>query len=179
LRLEQRFDVPSVLERRLLDAHLDLAILSRPVETGGLSATALALETFLCVAAPSLLATLPKERHERALRTWPWLVFDHDLPMHLHWWKTTFGKTHPPNNVIAHLASLELLEAFAIAGLGVTILPDYLVAPSLSRQTLISVDRSLRPRRAARNTLFSAWRTGAPMTARLQAVMRALVAPLG
>lgn len=178
LRVDQQFDVPSVLERRLLEGQLDFAILARPADALGLEVAALAMETFLAVAAPALLARLPRGRDEAALRTWPWLVFDRDLPMHGPWWSASFGRQAPmPQTVVAAVAGLESLQQLAEAGLGAVVLPDYLVAPALKSGRLVVVTpASSGPRRPrpATNTLFLAWRRGAPVTARADAVRRSL-----
>ncbi|MBL8940680.1 MAG: LysR family transcriptional regulator [Archangium sp.] len=180
LRVDQRFEVPSVLERQLVDGALDLAVLSRPPEAAGLETTVLTTETFVAVAAPALLRRLPAARTEAALREWPWLAFDSDLAMHAPWWRASFGRAAtPPRRLVAAVASLEHLQAFAEAALGAVVLPDYLVGPALSARRLVRVYPSA-PGRAAReatNTLFLVSRRGAPPTARLLAVREALRSP--
>ena len=178
LRVDQRFDVPSTLERQLGEGSLDLAVMGRPTEAPALESTVLATETFVAVAAPSLLAKCSPGRTEEALSEWPWLVFDADLAMHAPWWRASFGKRRPtPRNTIAAVASLEQLQSFAEAGLGAVVLPDYLVGPALRSKRLVQIVPSAgRGARAATNTLFLAWRQGAPLTARVSAVKEALLA---
>lgn len=178
LRVDQRFEVPSVLEKQLVDGALDLAVMSRPPEAPGLDATVLTTETFVAVAAPSLLKRLPVARTEAALREWPWLAFDADLAMHAPWWRASFGRAAvPPKRLVAAAASLEHLQAFAEAGIGAVVLPDYLVGSALTARRLVHVHPSTpgRTPRAATNTLFLVSRRGAPLTARLLAVRRALL----
>lgn len=181
LHVDQQFEVPSVLERRLLDGALDFAILSRPAGVPGLEVAPMATETFLAVVSAALLSRLGPARDEAALKRWPWLVFDQDLPMHTNWWRASFGRPAAhPEVVAASLASLEHLQAFAEAGLGVVVLPDYLVADALTRRRLVRVEAGPagRPPRPARNTLLLAWRRGAPASRRALAVKEALLQSL-
>lgn len=177
LRVDQRFEVPSVLEQQLVDGALDLAVMSRPPEAPGLEAVVLTTETFIAVAAPSLLKRLPPARTEAALREWPWLAFDSDLAMHAPWWRASFGRAAvPPKRLVAAVASLEHLQAFAEAGLGAVVLPDYLLGPALAERRLVRVHPSTPGRaRVATNTLFLVARRGVPLTARLTAVRQALL----
>lgn len=181
LRVDQHFDVPSVLERQLVDGQLDFAVLARPAEALGLEVAPLSTETFLAVAAPGLVARLGRARDEAALQSWPWLVFDRDLPMHAPWWRASFGRAASmPSHLVAAVAGLEPLKLLAEQGLGAVVLPDYLVGPSVARGRLVEVvPASSRARKArpAHNTLFLAWRRSAPQTARLDVVRRALLTP--
>lgn len=182
LRVDQVFDVPSVLERRLVDGQLDLAVLARPAQATGLEVKAMAMETFACVAAPGLVTRLGRARDEAAFAGWPWLVFDRDLPMHGPWWRASFGRPAPmPERVVAAVAGLEPLQALAEQGVGAVVLPDYLVGPAVKAGRLVvlvpsSSSSSSRRARAATNTLFLAWRRGAPLTARAEAVRSVLLA---
>lgn len=177
LRVDQRFDVPSSLERQLLDGSVDLAILGRPAEVTGLETVTLTTETFVAVAAPSLLQRLGPARTEAALAAWPWLAFDSDLPMHGPWWRASFGRrARVPSTLVAMIASLEQLEAFATAGLGAVVLPSYVVQASLraKRLGLVVPKSATRVPRAAHNPLFLAWRRSSVMSARVAAVRAAL-----
>ena len=76
----------------------------------------------------------------------------------------------------AAVASLEHLQAFAEAGLGAVVLPDYLLGPALAERRLVRVHPSTPGRaRVATNTLFLVARRGVPLTARLTAVRQALL----
>jgi DNA-binding transcriptional LysR family regulator len=183
LRVDLRFDVPSALERQLIDGALDLAIMGRPTEIAGLESAVLATETFVAIVAPSLRKALPPGLTEQALAEWPWLIFDEDLAMHAPWWRSSFGRRpKTPKSVVAAVGSLEQLQSLAEAGLGAAVLPRYLVEGAVAAGRLIQVtpvNPARAPRRAT-NTLFLAWRRGAPLTARVRAVRDSLyLSPVG
>ena len=173
LRLSVQFDVPSVLERRVADGALDFALLVRPTELPGIESERLATETFLAVAAPGALDPRRPPRSLEDFTRLRYLVFDRDLAMHAPWWRASFGrKAALPPDIICEMASLEELLALAEEGVGVAVLPDYHVAPSVAaRRVRVLTPEGARP---ARNTLFLAWRAAAVQTARFVAVRDAL-----
>lgn len=180
LEVEVEFDVPSVLERRLLDGALDLAILVRPAAGSmGVSAVPLARETFQAVGAPGYVKRWGTPRTLVDFLAQRWAVFDRDLPMHGPWWRASFGpKARLPERIACRVASLEELRSLVEAGVALAVLPDYLVAPSVAERRLIVLEPAPGQhtrQRAARNTIFLAWRKGVAESARLQAVRRALV----
>ena len=67
----------------------------------------------------------------------------------------------------------------ATAGVGIAVLPDYLVAAALAAGEVIRVvpgRAKERPGRAARNAIVLAWRRGVAGSARVQAVREGLLA---
>ena len=167
LALEIDFAVPSRLERRLVDGELDLCLLVRPAELPGVVTRVVAEETFVAVGRKKLDPSLESLRSQR------WIVFDEDLPMLRPWWRQAFGPRAPlPEQIACRVASLDEMLALAEAGVGLTVLPDYLVASSLQAGRLVA----LPARRPARNTLFLAWRRSVVETARFLAVRDALAA---
>ena len=172
LTIKVDLQVPSVLERRLAEGALDLAILVRPTEQAGLVGRVLAQERFVAVAAPRLIAKWGPAVSEAMLAELRWLIFDRDRPMHEWWWRATFGHRAPPTAVVAEVPSLEVLAGLAEQAVGPVVLPDYLVAPQLAGGRLAVVP--VAPRRPAVNSLFLAWRRSVVETARLVAVKAAL-----
>lgn len=171
LRLLLRFDVPSVLERALLDAELDLAIFARPPELPGIEGQLLTHETLLAVAPPTLPCRDLDEASARALR---WITFAADRPMHDTWWKATFGRgSKPATEAVVQVPSLEFQLAFVKRGVGVAVLPDYLVREALARGEVKRLP--LQPKKPARNALFLAWRRSTVTSARFEAVRAALL----
>lgn len=180
LTIQVEYGVPSVLERRLAEGHLDVVILARPSELPNIEARPIATETFVACAAPAYLARHGTPRSASDFRQHRFVVFDRDLAMHAPWWRASFGsKVALPENIACEVASLEQMMDLAIAGAGVVVLPDYQVAETVRAGAL----RILEPargqhtrQRAARNTLFLAWRRGAIESARLRTVREALSA---
>lgn len=158
------FDVPSVLEARLLEGALDICILVRPTELPGLVSKPIATETFIAVCSPGYF------REVRELENARYIVFDDDLPMHQVWWRAQFGrKSQLRPRIAAKVASLDEMRALAESGLGIAILPDYFVA---DMRGLAHIKTSASP---AKNTLFLCWRASQVETARFLAVREALI----
>jgi DNA-binding transcriptional LysR family regulator len=129
LTVTVEYGVPSVLERRLAEGHIDLVILARPSELPGIETRPIATETFLAVAAPACLARRGQPRTAADFREHRYVVFDRDLAMHAPWWRAAFGgRTALPENIACEVASLEEMMALAIAGAAIAVLPDYQVA---------------------------------------------------
>ena len=140
LQLSVEFDVPSVLERRLVEGALDFCILGRPSELPGVSTQPIATETFIAVASPSLA------RKHRGFEQARYVVFDDDLPMLAPWWRASFGraaKLQP--QIAARVASLDELQALAEAGTGIAVLPDYFVADAVKARRLVKLATPGRP----------------------------------
>ena len=171
LRLQLRFEVPSVLERALLDGELDLALFARPTELPGIQGALIAQETLLAVAPPKLQCRNPDEVSARALR---WITFAADRPMHDTWWKAAFGRSSKPaREAVIQVPSLEFQLAFVKRGVGVAVLPDYLVRKPLERGEVKLLP--VQPKRPATNAIFLAWRRSTVTSARFEAVRDALL----
>ena len=181
LRLRVEFGVPSLLERRLVEGALDLALLSRPTELPNLESRPVAGEVFCLVGAPSYVERYGTPDVLARFEAHRYLVFDGDLPMHAAWWRASFGAGAAPGGVkVAEVACLDEMLSLCEQGAGLAVLPDYLLAESLAagRLRVIQPETARYPKqRPARNTLFLAWRSGAVASARFVAVREALLAP--
>jgi DNA-binding transcriptional LysR family regulator len=164
LCLTVEFDVPSVLEARLVEGALDIVILVRPTELPGLVAKPIATETFIAVCSPGYSREVSELQNAR------YIVFDDDLPMHQVWWRAQFGRQSPLRpRIAAKVASLDEMRALAESGVGIAVLPDYFVA---DMRGLTHIKTSAPP---AKNTLFLCWRASQVETARFLAVRQALL----
>jgi DNA-binding transcriptional LysR family regulator len=173
LRLDVRFDVSSLLIRRLLGGELDLAILTTLPEAPGLEMSAVAQEGFVAVAAPGYLRRYGTPRTAKEFASHRFIAFDADLAMLTPWWRTAFGLREPlPTQVVCRITNLDEMLALAESGCGITVLPDYLVEPSLhaGRVEVLEPESGRRSLRRPRGTLWLAWRRAAAPTARLLAV---------
>lgn len=178
LQVNVEFDVPSMLERRLVDGALDLVILVRPAELPGVETVQLARETFVAVASAAYVSRWGQPRTLADFQAQRWAVFDRDLPMHAPWWRASFGpKAALPTRIVSSVASLEELLGLAEAGVVVTVLPDYLVAPAVEEGRVMVLEPAAGQysrQRAAGNTLFLAWRQGMVESARVRVVRQAI-----
>jgi DNA-binding transcriptional LysR family regulator len=161
LSLQFVFAVPSVLEGRLLEGDLDLAVLTR------------AHETFVAVVATGARLSALNEAAAQRLR---WVVFAEDRPMHDAWWRATFGAQRRADvNVVVEAASLEWMLELVVRGVGAAVLPDYLVEHALARREVKRLP--LEPRKPERSAIHLAWRRGVVPTARLNVVREAITSP--
>ncbi|MCA9644242.1 MAG: LysR family transcriptional regulator [Polyangiaceae bacterium] len=175
LRLEISFGTPSELEERLLSRDLDLAILVRPAESPLIETSLIFTETFQAFASPLYLKQRGEPRTAGDFASHAWIAFDADLPMHASWWRWRFGARSKPQGDIACLvASLGEMRAFAEAGVGVAVLPEYFVAEAVEGARLESVAH--KPG-GAKNPIYLAWRKRAVPTARFLTAKNALLAP--
>ena len=175
LELSVEFGVPSRLERRLVEGKLDLAILVTTPEHPSLTSSVIAQETFVAVASPEYLRERGRPTTHSDFLEHRYIVYDPDHAMHRPWWKAMFGaRAEQGVNVVCAVASLPDMQALAEAGLGITVLPDYLVATSLERGLL----EAITPKgtdRSVRNTIYLSWRSQAIESARLTTVRAAFV----
>jgi DNA-binding transcriptional LysR family regulator len=181
LRLE--FEVPSLLERRLSEGHLDVAVLARRPELATTEARVIAVERFEAVAARSYLRRWGKPTQLADFQAHRYGVFDPDLAMHGPWWRAWFGARAPlPAQIVAEVPSLDELLALAVAGVCITVLPAYLTTELVRAGRLERITPALpaaRGRaRGASNEIYLAWRRGAVASARLTALRAALSSAL-
>ena len=159
-----------MLERLLLDGELSLALLARPPELPGIEGRLIAHEQYVAVSAPGLRGPFD----EASLRSLRWLTFAGDRPMHDAWWRASFGRASKPRvDAVCEVPSLEFLLGLVARGVGVAVLPDYLVASSITRKVV--VEMPVAARKAAKNGMFLAWRSSTVLSARFEAVRDALL----
>ncbi|MET0401209.1 MAG: LysR family transcriptional regulator [Cystobacter sp.] len=173
LRMNIRFDVPSLLVRRLLGGELDLALLGALPEASGLEVRRVAQEEFVAVAAPGYLKRWGTPRTARDFAAHRFIAFDADLAMLAPWWRAAFGTREPlPEGVVCRIANLDEMLALAEAEGGIAVLPDYLVGMALraGRVVRLEPESGRRSLRRPRGTLWVAWRKAAAPTARFLAV---------
>jgi DNA-binding transcriptional LysR family regulator len=175
------YGVPSVLEPKLSDGELDLAILVVPPALDSIERRVIAHETFFCVAAPSYLAKRKKPRVLSEFLEERYVVFDRDLAMHRPWWRSAFGgRASLPPRIVAEVPSCEAMLALALDGVALAVLPDYLVDPHVERRELVRLEPARRAsEKAATFPVFLGWRRNTLESARLQVVREALLGARG
>lgn len=135
---------------------IELAITASEPDNPALGYQPVFEEELLVVAAPQLdLTPIPRAR-------WPWLAYDETLPMI----RSYLAAVH--SDLPAHPAltagSLTFLRDVAIAGFGVTVLPDYLCREAINQGRLVHVDPA---NRLSTNCIFLVWRKAALRTPRV------------
>jgi len=167
LRLELSFGPPSQLIPKLQSGSLDLAIIAAPVDSPLLESSVIGVEEFWAVCAKGYAG------RELALERQRFIVYDDSRPMHDAWWRSVFGRRIPKTeNVACTVANLDEMLYLVEAGLGVAVLPNYLVKAGVTRGKLLR----LAPRKASpQNPVHLLWRKSAIQTSRLQTVRSALL----
>lgn len=179
LVLNVRFGVPSALTLGLLDGSLDFAILAETPDSPLLAYETLFVERFVAVCAPGYWASAPPARTVKQLSEQRFIVFSDALAMHAVWWRATFGKAPLPSHVVCRIANIDEMLYLVEQGLGIAVLPNYVVAEGLAAGRLVRVQaKPARPTRFGppQNALLLVWRKTRAETARLRVVRNALLA---
>ncbi|MEU4626697.1 LysR family transcriptional regulator [Actinoplanes sp. NPDC023801] len=143
----------------LSDGRLDLVVSAIRPRRAGLHAEPLCDEEFVLVAAPGV-------------GTSDLLAYAEELPIIRRWWRHVLG-TPPPRRAVLVVPDLRALRAAAVAGIGATVLPRYLVEDELRSGTLVEVRPTDDP---PINTLYLATRAAARDEPHLRAARTALLA---
>jgi len=174
LRLELSFGVPSLLLPKLQSGLLDLAIVAEPVESPVLASRVIFTEEFWAICAKSYLNGAAPPKTVQELQQQRYIVFDDSRPMHDTWWRSVAGRrAAPPAAVACAVANLDEMLHLAEQGLGVAVLPHYLISEAVASQRLVR----LGPIKSVpRNPVYVAWRKAAIETSRFKLVREQLLA---
>jgi DNA-binding transcriptional LysR family regulator len=151
-----RLGLADDLLAELADGRLDLVVSAIRPRRAGLHAEPLCDEEFVLVAAPGVdLSHL--------------LAYAEELPIIRRWWRHVLG-TPPPKRAVLVVPDLRGLRAAAVAGIGATVLPRYLVEEELRTGALVDLMPTEDP---PINTLYLATRAGSRDLAEIRAVLLA------
>ncbi len=126
-----RLGLADDLLAELAEGRLDLVVSAIRPRRAGLHAEPLCDEEFVLVAAPSLLPVADLQRA-------PLMSYAEELPIVRRWWRHVLGQA-PPKRAVLVVPDLRALRAAAIAGIGVTVLPRYLIVEDLAAGVLTDV----------------------------------------
>ncbi|GIE36318.1 LysR family transcriptional regulator [Actinoplanes italicus] len=154
-----RLGLAEDLLAELSDGRLDLVVSAIRPRRAGLHAEPLCDEEFVLVAAS------PGNR-ERLL------AYAEDLPIVRRWWRHVLG-TPPPKRAVLVVPDLRALRAAAVAGIGTTVLPRYLVEEELRTGALVDLMPTDDP---PINTIYLATRAANRDDPRLTEVREVLLA---
>lgn len=134
----------------------DLAVTASKPEGKGLCFAELGRERFLLVAAPAI-AEQAKARIVTAdfLSALPCIAYDESLPLIRPFFEHVFGKT-PDMQAVATAPDLRIGLGLAVAGMGWSVLPDYLCLDAIETGTLVELPTDAP---GPANALFLAWNT--------------------
>jgi DNA-binding transcriptional LysR family regulator len=137
-----RLGLADELLAELSDGRLDLVVSAIRPRRAGLHAEPLCDEEFVLVGAPG---TDPSARL---------LAYAEELPIIRRWWRHVLGSP-PPRRAVLVVPDLRALRAAAVAGIGATVLPRYLIADELATGALTELMSTEDP---PINTLYLATR---------------------
>ncbi|OLT48638.1 hypothetical protein BJF87_19570 [Gordonia sp. CNJ-863] len=135
----------------LMDGSIDLVVSSVRPREQALVSRPIADEEFWLVAAPSLSIT---ESSVSALSALPYVTLDESFPIIRRYWNSVYA-AEPHFNPAVVLPDLTAIHAAVVAGVGVSVLPDYLVAEDVRQGRLVRIDP---PEEPPLNTVFMVMR---------------------
>ncbi|MFD6447035.1 LysR family transcriptional regulator [Promicromonospora sp. NPDC060204] len=162
LQLRTALGLGDELLAALAAGHLDLVVSSVRPRQDAVAATPLVDEEFLLVGPPALAHTVDAGRLAAdpvaALAHLPLVAYAEDLPIVRRYWRSEFGR-RPPNTTALVVPDLRAVLAAVTGGAGVSVLPQYLVAPALDAGQVVELHH---PEAPPLNTLYLAGRRGVP-----------------
>lgn len=160
----------------LREGQHDLVITTRRPRGSALESFPLADEEYLLVAAPQWADWLREERGDQelchGLREVPLVSYADDMPIVRRYWRSVFGRQHPPIGPALTVPNLHDVVAAVARGAGYSVVPRSLCAEHLAAGRLIALDD---PCDGPLNTLFLVQRPGAesnPATVRVREALR-------
>ncbi|MEV6305897.1 LysR family transcriptional regulator [Actinoplanes sp. NPDC051861] len=157
-----RLGLAEELLSELSGGQLDLVVSAIRPRRSGVFAEPLCDEEFVLVGAPGKTF-----RPDARL-----LAYGEELPIIRRWWRHLLGTPVPQKRAVLVVPDLRGLRAAAIAGIGVTVLPRYLVAEDLRAGTLVDLLPTEDP---PINTLYLATRSAGRDAPHVAAAREALL----
>lgn len=151
-RIDMVFGLADDLIADLVGGRLDLAICTVRPREAGISAWPIADEEFWLVGPPDMVSSPPDLD---SLQQLPMVTYSHSLPLVRRYWRTVFDQ-QPEVTVSAVMPNLFAVKSAVLHGLGISVLPSYLVSGEVASGALV---RLYEPEVPPINTLFLAGRT--------------------
>lgn len=131
----------------LLAGSLDVVVSAVPPRRRGIAATPFYDEEFVLVSTP--------DWRGKDLESIPVVAYAEDLPIIRRYWRSVFEKAPTGLQLTAVIPDLRGIRDAVRAGLGMSVLPSYLIADDLVAGTLVALDEPAVP---PLNTLYLATR---------------------
>lgn len=131
----------------LLAGAVDVVVSAVPPRRRGIAAVPFYDEEFVLVAGPGWQGVEPESI--------PVVAYAEDLPIIRRYWRSVFERAPTGLRVAAVIPDLRDIREVVRAGVGMSVLPSYLVAADLTAGTLVALER---PEVAPLNTLYLATR---------------------
>lgn len=155
VRLDARFGLADPLIEALETGQLDVLVSSVQPRRRGLRFAPVYDEHFVVVAHPRWA-----DQAQHDIDSVPVLAYDAQLQIIRRYWRSVFDRRPTRLRAVALVPDLRVLARLAVAGVGMTVLPEYLARSFLERGDLV---RLHEPDVAPLNTLYVATRRGGPV----------------
>lgn len=155
VRLDARFGLADPLIEALETGQLDVLVSSVQPRRRGLRFAPVYDEHFVVVAHPRWA-----DQAQHHIDSVPVLAYDAQLQIIRRYWRSVFDRRPTRLRAVALVPDLRVLARLAVAGVGMTVLPEYLARSFLERGDLV---RLHEPDVAPLNTLYVATRRGGPV----------------
>jgi len=170
-----RFGLSGQLIEGLAAGELDLVMATQRGARAGIAYRPLFRETFWLVAPPGTVLPSPGDPDgllalERVVREERWISYGPELPIIRRFWRQVFARRLDTTPQLI-IPDLQGIRAAVGAGLGVSVLPDYLCERWVARGRLTL---ALAPTTPVTNDLWLAYRTSEGHTGQMRAVLRLL-----
>lgn len=146
------FGLADDLLESLRTGALDVVVSAVRPRVVGISATPLYDEEFVLVAAPQWAASV-----DDGWSATPLVAYAENLPIVRRYWRSVFGRRPDELDVTAVIPDLRGIRVAVLAGLGMSVLPSYLVSADLTSGALVALHT---PSEAPLNTGYLATRSG-------------------
>ncbi len=155
VRLDARFGLADPLIEALETGQLDVLVSSVQPRRRGLRFAPVYDEHFVVVAHPRWA-----DQAQHDIDSVPVLAYDAQLQIIRRYWRSVFDRRPTRLRAVALVPDLRVLARLAVAGVGMTVLPEYLARSFLERGDLV---RLHEPDVAPLNTLYVATRRAGPV----------------
>lgn len=139
------FGLADQLLTELREGTHDLVISSVPVRLRGLEATPLYDEEFALVGTPDWRDRWRAGGSGPQVGAVPVVAYAADLPIIRRWWRTVWGQRPSSLTIVATVPDLRTVTAMVLQGVGVSVLPTYLIERYLDDGSLTALAEPLVP----------------------------------
>jgi DNA-binding transcriptional LysR family regulator len=173
-----QFGLAKDLIQQLLAGQLDGVIATQKIMRSELEYQLVHEENFWLVAPSNTVIPVPSEQLQidlTCLESWvrsqPLIAYSEDLPIIRRFWRVIFGRRLDTVPRLV-LPDLRLIRQAVVAGLGFSILPDYLCEDGVNSNALKLI---LKPTNAVTNQIWLSYRKSERQSSRVELLLKLLV----
>jgi DNA-binding transcriptional LysR family regulator len=173
-----QFGLAKDLIQQLLAGQLDAVIATQKITRSELEYQLVHEENFWLVAPPNTAMPVSSEQLqvdltslEQWLKSQPLIAYSEDLPIIRRFWRVIFGRRLDTVPRLV-LPDLRLIRQAVVAGLGFSVLPDYLCEDGVNSNVLKLI---LKPTNAVTNQIWLSYRKSERQSPRIELLLKLLV----